>query len=158
MACQGQCTSSDHCPRLFQSNMDAWHIPPHHFEPYILLFGADSEFKARGVILQYSGGAADFCSNGQGDAVQRSLSLAVECDPKQTLNIFENVVVVERDNCQYEAQLQSVHGCPVVCKSGSGASTSVCNGHGVCGYNEAASRAQCYCSEGFKGSTCQDRA
>lgn len=138
--------------------MDAWHIPPHHFEPYILLFGTDSEFKARGVILQYSGGAADFCSNGQGDAVQRSLSLAVECDPKQTLNIFENVVVVERDNCQYEAQLQSVHGCPVVCKSGSGASTSVCNGHGVCGYNEAASRAQCYCSEGFKGSTCQDRA
>ena len=114
------------------------------------MFVADNEFKARGVVLTYYGGAADWCPSGQA----RALRLAVACDPDAIGSFSEVETVVETRDCHYKMYLKSVHGCPVSCQTGTPASPSVCNGHGVCGFDPSQETAYCVCDFGYSGSEC----
>lgn len=48
-------------------------------------------------------------------------------------------------------QIPSIVGCPSECRTGP---TTLCNGHGVCGFNTDAKKSQCYCYTGFTGQSC----
>lgn len=117
----------------------------------------DPNLPARGVRLQYSGGDSSFCpymiSGGNIEQRERSLSIDFVCSSAQSFN-SELVNVLETNQCDYSLQIPSIYGCPRECLTG----TSVCSGNGVCGFNNDASRSQCYCYSGYTGASCDSRA
>lgn len=130
----------------------------------------DIDYPNKGVTILYTGGDGVFCNNNQ----PRSLALQFLCHapsglPKQ---VFKTTVI-GRNDCNYGIgvrsktalyvarprlrvflrcpQIPSIIGCPSECRTGV---TSLCNGHGVCGFNTDAKRSQCYCYNGFQGASC----
>lgn len=125
--------------------------------------GYDSTFKGRGISLKYTGG--DICHTttpaGVPKIVNRELTLALECDPKAVNNVFDGEEAVkESDTCKYTVFLNTIHACPTECWSDPTPTSeaSICNGHGVCAYDNAASTARCFCNSGRAGGLCQDKA
>ena len=109
---------------------------------------ADTTYPNRGVSMTYPGGESKYCPA----AYPRSLTIELTCDPTVGAPppIREDVLVQERNDCQYFVTLRTIAGCPTQCSTGGG----LCNGHGVCGYNEDATRSQCYCYSGYGGDKC----
>ena len=109
----------------------------------------DDNYPDRGVVLTFLNGDGQWCPNSQ----PRTLSLEFTCDA--TINPASatyalGVSVREENTCDYRVQIPSLAGCPLECTTGG----NLCNGHGVCGYNNDAQRTQCYCYNGWGGNRC----
>lgn len=118
------------------------------------LMCTDTDRAARGIVLEYSGGASDWCPSASGSPVSRALRVAIECDARSNSDSLAFQDVVETQDCHYEVYAKSVYGCPVSCRSGSAPSPSVCGGRGVCGFDASSEAAYCICDNGYTGSHC----
>jgi len=61
-----------------------------------------------------------------------------------------SATVNEINNCEYSVTMYSIAGCPLECLTGG----SLCNGHGVCGFNTDLQKSQCYCYTNWAGDRC----
>lgn len=106
----------------------------------------DEDRPGAGVKLTYTGG--QHCSNGE----RRSLVLNFECSATAGIEKFEETVMDESGHCTYEVTVLSEYACPA--EFGFGGGHSLCNEHGVCGYDTDAEEARCFCNEGYSGPGC----
>jgi hypothetical protein len=69
-----------------------------------------------------------------------------------------NANVFETDaTCMYRMILPSIAGCPTTCISNNGLDGNpavICNGKGVCGYDQDNGYSKCYCYSGSSGPGC----
>merc|ERR1712178_7640 len=105
----------------------------------------DSENPGAGVTLTYTEG--QHCSSGQ----RRQLALNFKCSKSDIEKIDRNVMD-ESEHCKYEITIESEYACPTECGFGGG--HSICNKHGVCGYDADSAVARCFCNEGYSGHGC----
>jgi len=103
-----------------------------------------------GATLTYSHGQT-YHSNGGG---RRSLILNFKCREHEFEKIEKNVMD-ESAHAKYEITIESEYACPVECGFGGG--HSICNNHGVCGYDTDQETARCFCNEGFSGPGCDEK-
>lgn len=109
----------------------------------------DENRPAEGVRLSYTDGSSEGCKDGK----KRSFSLDLLCSlvlPEETFEM-EDASVYEESACSYRMKIKSLAGCSSRCVT---SPTTICSGNGVCGWNNHALEAQCYCYDGFEGSTC----
>jgi hypothetical protein len=145
------------CPPLISLFVSLW-LPyfllhsdcPHH--SHVSWYCADPAYPSRGVVIQYYNGSSTWCGG-----VQRSMRLELLCpssplSPTLSLTSGTGVSVIEVNQCTYRVQIPNLAGCPLQCVS----SGTVCNNHGVCGYNADAAASQCFCYSGFSGSMCEN--
>ncbi|KAA0151907.1 hypothetical protein FNF27_03219 [Cafeteria roenbergensis] len=111
----------------------------------------DERFPSRGVTISYVGGSSDGCYDKNWNPVKRAINLKLRCSADaDTHNIGDDELVVERESCTYDLYLESLYGCPTQCIKGN----TLCNGQGVCGYDNDAQKARCFCNTGFEGDDC----
>lgn len=106
----------------------------------------DKENPGAGVSLTYTRG--QHCSSGQ----RRALTLNFKCSKSAGIEQIDQNVMDESAHCKYEITIESQYACPTQCGFGGG--HSLCNDHGVCGYDSDAKTARCFCNEGFTGNGC----
>eukprot|EP01084_Bolivina_argentea_P185194 319382_1 len=75
-------------------------------------------------------------------------------DPKllTTLNNLHSANIVEEEICQYKLEFHTVYGCPSQCPILGG---KLCNGVGLCGYDNTLMQPRCYCLTYFTGEGCK---
>lgn len=125
----------------------------------------DREDPAMGVSLKLLEG--DYCcptgvSCADGEWKQRTFTFELRC--ADAVNTFPDTVSVDTVNngCDYTVTLRTIHACPAS-REGEGAlgvgcpriDNNVCGMHGVCGYDEVARTARCYCGSKYTGTDCQ---
>lgn len=86
------------------------------------------------------------------DTACRSIVLDLEC--ADTTGFFPMYDIVEEDVfCGYHAVIKTFAACPRECPRG-GPSSVVCSNNGICGYDQTAGKAKCFCNKGWSGPDC----
>ena len=117
----------------------------------------DATKPARGVSVTMLNGENTFCPMNRAakpPAPQnRTFTMSLLCANMPTSTVYTSATVFELNTCDFRMEIKSIAGCPVECTGGP-ASSSICGGNGVCGFDTDANRAKCYCYSGFAGSGC----
>jgi len=116
----------------------------------------DDKNPGAGVILTYKDGQHCSHKDAQGNKLRRELSLKFMCSVHGgEMERIRETVMDEASQCKYEITVESEFACPTECGFGGG--HSMCNEHGVCGYDTDAKEARCFCNEGFGGAGCDEQ-
>lgn len=110
------------------------------------------------MSVTYTGG--DLCPPKRGQQVARSLKLWLICDT-DVVNVPDQEMVAETDNCGYEIFVRSAYGCPRECPMGpdpATGATALCSNHGLCDFDTAVQSSRCFCNDGYSGPDCGTRA
>ena len=111
----------------------------------------DENDPAGGVVLQYLNGDSCYTTGSK-----RKLDLHFICrDSAGKASNFPDTEFVEEPNtCEYELNLYTGLACPRECPRDE--TKGVCNGQGVCGYDNVLKKAKCFCDEGHTGDACEN--
>jgi len=110
----------------------------------------DDKDPSIGVSIKYVGG--DWCPD---PGKNREFVINFYCADN-----YENVPDIEEtipedpgDKCRYILEIDSSIGCPLQCKV---INDKVCDGNGICQYDETNRAPKCFCYEGFYGEDCSE--